>query len=78
MNFTVYSKAGCPYCDKIKRVLSLAELNFTVQELGVDFDREEFYAQFGVGSTFPQVLIGDHKLGGCTESVKYLRENNII
>lgn len=48
MNFTVYSKAGCPYCDKIKRVLSLAELNFTVQELGVDFDREEFYAQFGV------------------------------
>lgn len=78
MNFTVYSKTGCPYCDKIKRVLSLAELNFVVYELGTDFTREQFYTQFGEGSTFPQVLIGDHKLGGCVDAVKYLQENKII
>lgn len=78
MNFTVYSKSGCPYCDKIKRVLSLSELNFTIHELGVDFTRDEFYDQFGQGSTFPQVLMGDLKLGGCTETVAYLKENKII
>ena len=33
-----------------------------------------FYGQFGQGSTFPQVVLNDtQKIGGCTETVKYLR-----
>ena len=46
--------------------------------MGVDFERESFYTQFGMGSTFPQVVLGGNNLGGCTETVKYLRENNLI
>ena len=40
--------------------------------------REPFYAEFGRGSTFPQVIIAGHKMGGCTETVKYLRENTYL
>ncbi len=29
MNFTVYSKPGCPYCDKVKNVLSDFDLIVT-------------------------------------------------
>jgi len=77
--YTIYSKYGCPYCDKIKNIMDLAELKHVVIKLGVDFNREEFYAKFGEGSTFPQVVLDDDQfLGGCTDTVKYLRENNVI
>ena len=57
MNFTVYSKLGCGYCEKIISVLQLAELNFVEYKLDEDFDKKEFYSQFGEGSTFPQVTV---------------------
>ena len=34
------------------------------------------YGQFGDGSTFPQVVKDGTNLGGCTETVKYLQEQN--
>ncbi len=78
MNFTVYSREGCPYCVKIVEVLKLAELKFVEYKLDRDFDRESFYGQFGNGSTFPQVVKDGTNIGGCTETVKYLQENNLV
>ena len=78
MNFTVYSRDGCPYCVKIAEVLQLAELKHVVYELGRDFDRESFYGQFGQGSTFPQVSVDGQKLGGCIDSIKFLQEKKVI
>ena len=78
MNFTVYSREGCPYCDKVNEVLKLAKLNHVVYKLGDHFDRKSFYGEFGNGSTFPQVVMNGRKLGGCTETVKYLKENNMV
>ena len=77
MNFTVYSKEGCSFCYKVKQVLELTGSNFVVYNLGEHFTREEFYAEFGEGSTFPQVICDDQKLGGCTDTVKFLKENQI-
>jgi glutaredoxin len=51
MNFTVYSKDNCPYCYKVKQVLELTNSNYVVYNLGEDFTKEEFYAEFGKGST---------------------------
>lgn len=79
MKFTVYSKDGCPYCSKIEQVLQLTQLEHKVYKLNVDFTREQFYAEFGQGSTFPQVILNDQEhLGGCTETVKYLKENKLV
>lgn len=78
MNFTVYSKDGCPYCEKIKKVLEMKELNYVTYTLNEDFSKEEFYSEFGEGSTFPQVICDDKKLGGCSDTVKYLKEQNIV
>ena len=77
MNFTVYSKSGCGYCEKVISVLQLAELNFVEYKLDRDFDKKQFYSQFGEGSTFPQVIMDDIPLGGCQESLKYMQENNL-
>ena len=77
-NFTVYSREGCPYCVKVQQVLELAELRHVIYNLDRDFDRDSFYQQFGQGSTFPQVVLNGDNLGGCTETVQYLKENNLV
>lgn len=75
----IYSKDGCPFCTKIQQVMQLVELKHVIYKLNRDFTREEFYEEFGSGSTFPQVILNDQeKLGGCTETVKYLQEQNLI
>jgi glutaredoxin len=79
MKFTVYSKDGCPYCSKIKQVLELSNLEHVVYNLGENFDRQQFYAEFGEGSTFPQVILNDEQhLGGCSDTVKYLQEQKLV
>ena len=78
MYFTVYSKQGCPFCTKVVQVLQLSKLNHVVYELDHDFDKQSFYGQFGQGSTFPQVVVDATNLGGCTETVKYLKENKLV
>ncbi len=79
MKFTVYSKDGCPYCTKIQQVLELTNLQHVVYKLNVDFTREEFYSEFGDGSTFPQIVLNDTQhLGGCSDTVQYLKEQNLI
>ena len=78
MNFTVYSKDGCPFCTKVVQVLQLAKLNHVVYKLDDHFDRPSFYGQFGQGSTFPQVVLNGTNLGGCTETVQYLKENKLV
>ena len=78
MNFAVYSKDGCPYCDKVKQVLELTNSKYVVYTLGNQFDKKAFYGEFGEGSTFPQVVVDGKKLGGCVDTIKYLKENKII
>ena len=78
MNFTVYSKEDCPYCYKVKQVLELTGSKFVVYTLEQDFTKEEFYAEFGEGSTFPQVVCNDKKLGGSVETIKFLKENKVV
>jgi glutaredoxin len=78
MNFTVYSKIGCPYCDKVKQVLELTKQPFVVYTLDEDFTREQFYSEFGEGSTFPQVICNEQKIGGSVDTIKFLKENQIV
>ena len=78
MNFTVYSKDGCPYCEKVTEVLDWTKLTYVVYNLGEHFDKNSFYEEFGNGSTFPQVQVDGKKLGGCVDTIKYLRENKIV
>jgi glutaredoxin len=78
MKFLVYSKVGCPYCTKVMAVLEMTGKQFVEYKLGRDFTGEEFYDKFGKGSTFPQVLCDDRKLGGCVDTIQFLREEKVI
>ena len=78
MKFIVYSKENCPYCYKVKQVLELTGSDFVVYNLNEHFTKEEFYSEFGEGSTFPQVICDEKKLGGSVDTIKFLKEQQII
>lgn len=78
MNFTIYSKTGCPYCKKVEQLLDLTNQSYVVYTLDQDFTKQEFYSEFGEGTTFPQVICNDAKIGGCSDTVKFLKEQKIV
>ena len=78
MNFTVYSKDGCGYCDKVKQVLQLTGCSYVVYNLEEDYTREEFISESGEGTTFPQVVVDGKKLGGSVETIKFLKEQQVV
>jgi glutaredoxin len=78
MNFIIYSKPSCPYCEKIKSVMKAYNFDHVIYTLGEDFTRQQFIDEFGQGTTFPQVILNEERLGGCVDTVKYLRENNFV
>ena len=78
MNFTVYSKDGCTYCEQVNPILDLCHFQYREYKFDEHFDRHAFQEEFGGNSTFPQVLLNNKKLGGCTDTVKYLKEHNLL
>ena len=78
MNFTVYTRDGCPYCTKITQLLDELSQSYVVYKLDKDFNKPSFYGEFGEGSTFPQVVLNGKKLGGCSDTIRYFQEEQIL
>lgn len=78
MRVTVYSKDNCPYCVKVKHVLEHIGAEITEYTYEKDFTRAQFYDEFGEGTTFPQVIIEEEHIGGCTETITHLREQGLV
>ena len=78
MKATVYTRTDCPYCVKVKQVLTMVEAQVTEYTYEKHFTKEQFYGEFGDGATFPQVVINEEHVGGCTETVKVLRERGLV
>tara|TARA_X000000368_G_scaffold97816_1_gene75259 strand:- start:340 stop:579 length:240 start_codon:yes stop_codon:yes gene_type:complete len=77
-NFTVYTMDGCPYCEKVQELLREAGQKFVTYKIDKDFTPDSFFGEFGKGATFPQVVVDGNKLGGAGETVKYLKENQLV
>jgi len=58
--------------------MKLTNLTHVIYTLNKDFTEEEFISEFGEGATFPQVVVDDKKLGGCSDTVKFLQEKKIV
>lgn len=78
MTFVVFSRDGCPSCNKVEQVLQLAEVQHVIYKVNRDFTREEFLQKFGDDSTYPRVVMDGEVIGGCQETVKYLREQQLV
>ncbi len=60
----MYSTSWCPYCDRVRRLLSAKQVAF--EEIDVESapeKRAEMQTRSG-RRTVPQIFIGDHHVGG--------------
>jgi glutaredoxin 3 len=56
----------------------LLHQQYVEYKLDKDFTREAFIGQFGEESTFPQVSVDATTIGGCSETVKYLQQHQLV
>lgn len=76
--YTIYTRDGCGYCEQIKQVLSGIGESYTEMKLNSQYTREQFVEQFGPVATFPRVLKDGALLGGCSETIVYLRNQGLV
>ena len=77
MNFAVYTKDNCPYCEKIKQVMDLTKLSYVVYNLNEHFDKKSFIMNLVKDQLSHEVVVDGKKLGGCVDTIEFLRENKI-
>ena len=70
-SITVFSKPGCPYCQKAKDLLKSKDLQFEEIVLGKDTTSVGLFSVSGQ-STVPQVFIDGKHIGGSEELEKHL------
>lgn len=81
MNYTIFSKPGCVYCDKAKALLNSKGLPYTELVLDVGQPNNEgaslvpmmeFKAKHPTVKSLPHILLGDQVIGGFTQLVAAL------
>ena len=78
---TVFTKASCPYCSKVKQVLSNQKVEFSehVIENRPDMSEVQDYLFTLTGArTVPRVFIGGKGIGGCDDTVKLVEQGKLI
>jgi glutaredoxin 3 len=74
----IYTRPGCGYCSAAKSLLTRKQAAFTEYDVAKDpTRRQQMWDRAGVGSTFPQVFIGDTHVGGCDELYALDREGKL-
>ncbi|MBQ2644434.1 glutaredoxin family protein [bacterium] len=76
---TIYTLDYCPYCKKAKKILRdknipFNEIDVTSNEYSQSKMLEEKY-DIQDDVTFPQIIIGEKRIGGCSD-LEYLIEKN--
>jgi glutaredoxin 3 len=61
----IYTKMGCPYCTRAKRLLADKGVDFVEYDITMGGpDRAEMLRRAPGASTVPQIFIGDALVGG--------------
>ena len=74
----IYTRPGCGYCSAAKSLLTRKKAAFTEYDVAIDSTlRQQMWDRAGVGSTFPQIFIGELHVGGCDELYALDREGRL-
>lgn len=77
----VFSKSYCPYCQKVKQLLSKIGANPTIIELDIEGDGSEIQSALGKWTgqqTVPNVFIGGKHIGGCDDTVAKSKSGDLV
>jgi len=74
LDVTVFTRAGCEYCVRVKNLLDDAGISFEELVLNRDFNESTIRAVSGK-STVPQVFINGNYIGGSEDLEQYFKES---
>lgn len=78
VDVTIYTRMMCGYCSAAKRLLEKKGVAYTEHDASFSPDlRQQMIARARGRSTFPQIFIGDHHVGGCDELHELEREGRL-
>lgn len=66
-DITIYTRMGCGYCTRAKRLLESKNVAFTEHDASFDPDLRSEMIQRAGRSTFPQIFVGNVHVGGCDD-----------
>jgi glutaredoxin 3 len=74
----IYTRPGCGYCSAAKSLLTRKKAAFTEHDVAVNPAlRQAMWDRAGMGTTFPQIFIGETHVGGCDELYALDREGKL-
>ena len=73
---TIYGKTACPYCVSAKQLCESRWYEYEYKQLCEDFTREEVLEIFPGARTFPQIIVGDNKVGGFDNMKQYIEDTS--
>ena len=74
----IYTRPGCGYCSAAKSLLTRKKAAFTEYDVAIDPAlRQAMWDRAGMGTTFPQIFIGEAHIGGCDELYALDREGKL-
>lgn len=75
---TIYTKFGCGYCYRAKRLLDEKGVDYTEHDITMGGPkREEMLARAPAARTVPQIFIGDVHVGGSDDLAALEREGRL-
>ncbi|KAF5457271.1 hypothetical protein F2P56_021384 [Juglans regia] len=77
----VFSKTYCPYCAKVKQLLTQVGATFKAVELDSEIDGSEIQSALGEWTgqtTVPNVFIGGNHIGGCDTTTAMHKEGKLV
>ena len=72
--YTVYTKDGCPQCDRAKQALTLKNEPFQAVKIGHDITLEAFRQLYPTVKAVPFIVTEGRAVGGFTELSKLLAD----
>jgi glutaredoxin 3 len=64
---TIYTKIGCPYCERALALLDTKKANVTNIEAASKPEVRAKMNELSGRNTFPQIFINDRHVGGCDD-----------
>ena len=78
MKAVLWSKDDCQWCERVRQLFAVVNIDYLEYKLDKDFTRHQFYEEFEEGATFPQVQLDNKHIGGCKDTLHYLQDQNLI
>lgn len=70
----VYGKPNCPWCDRVKILLTANGYAFDYRDIMDSVTYDEFMERTGMARSVPQVIVGRTLIGGFDQTLEAIKD----